>query len=68
MSFPDVINDAGVQYDPSTIANYLIIWQRFSQIYHGVRILKWRPKQLLHPMRIGGSGGKHFFRLLTYWE
>ena len=55
MSFPDVVHDAGVQYDPSTIANYAYNTRRslkdtianyaynlakdFHRFYHDVRIL-----------------------------
>jgi len=40
MSFPDVVHDAGVQYDPSTIANYAYnLAKDFHRFYHDVRIL-----------------------------
>ncbi|MBK7701034.1 MAG: hypothetical protein IPJ39_21095 [Saprospiraceae bacterium] len=49
MSFPDVVNDAGVHYDPSTIANYAYnLAKDFHRFFTMYASLTQRLKQRLH--------------------
>ncbi|MBK6664561.1 MAG: hypothetical protein IPG48_00015 [Saprospiraceae bacterium] len=65
--FPDVVKDAGVQYDPSTIANYAYnLAKAFQDFTTMSASLMPRLKQLLHSDANGDQVGKVLFRLLTY--